>query len=416
MRNSLKASLFPLLLVLFLGTAFSAYGEEPLSVPTYPDSPFLHARSAILIDATTGETLLEKNADLVIPPASLTKLMTIHLAYKAADAGTVSMDGLVPIFAQDCAPELPYRSSLMFLQAGMRVSLRELLTGLAVPSGNDAAFAVARYISGSIENFALDMNREAASLGLEKTHFVEPSGISEENATTAREFSAFCRFYLRAHPEALRELHSLPLLRFPLLSNMPSGYSGGERAIEQKNRNGLLFSYPGCDGIKTGFIEESGYNIALTAQRDGTRFIAVILGGYGATTASGTSTREENGKMLLDYGFGHFITMRPKLVSLKPMRIWKGSKKSLELEPGEELAFTALKEEAPSIAYSVERDLEAIAPIKKGQKMGELVFSASGRIVKRVSLVAKEEIKPANPFLRFWDGIVLFFRGGIKRA
>jgi len=166
MRNLPMVRLIAPFLVLFLWTAFSAHGEGPLSVPIYPDSPFLHARSAILLDATTGEALFEKSADLVIPPASLTKLMTIHLAYKATDAGIVSLDGLVPIMAQDCAPELPYRSSLMFLQAGMRVSLRELLAGMAVPSGNDAAFAVARHISGSIENFAIDMNREAAALGL----------------------------------------------------------------------------------------------------------------------------------------------------------------------------------------------------------------------------------------------------------
>lgn len=382
----------------------------------YPDYPAVNARSAIMVDAASGDVLYQKDADAVIPPASLTKLMTIHLAYKAVEAGRADLDALVPIYAKDCTPELPYRSSLMYLETGMRVTLRELLEGLAVPSGNDAAFAVARYLSGSIEDFAAEMNKEAQALGMARTRFVEPSGISEENATTARDFIGFCRFYVRAHPYALSELHSRQLLRFPLLANMPPGYSGRERPIEQKNRNGLISSYPGCDGLKTGYIDESGYNIALTAQRDGTRIIAVILGGYGSTTAAGTAIREENGKLMLDYAFAHFVTAHPRIVALKPVRVWKGQKRSLELEPGEDPAFTARKEEASSIICSVERDPEAMAPIAKGQKMGELVFSSSGRILKRVPLVAKEEIKPANLLQRLMDGIVLFFRGGLKRA
>jgi serine-type D-Ala-D-Ala carboxypeptidase (penicillin-binding protein 5/6) len=412
MRTALPALLLALLFV-----SVPAGAEQgSTTIEPYPDSPAVNARSAIMIDAVSGEVLYERNPDAVIPPASLTKLMTIHLAYKAVEAGRADLDALVPIYSQDCTPELPYRSSLMYLEAGMRVTLRELLEGMAVPSGNDAAFAVARYLAGSIEDFAAQMNEEALSLGMTHTHFVEPSGISEQNVTTARDYIAFCRFYVRAHPDALRDLHSRQSLRFPLLPNMPPGYSGKERPIEQKNRNGLIFSYPGCDGLKTGYIDESGYNIALTALRDGTRFIAVILGGYGATTAAGTATREENGKLMLDYAFEHYITARPKIVTLKPVRIWMGAKKTLELEPGEDPAFTARKEEASSIVYSVERDLEAIAPIQKGQKMGELVFSYSGRILKRVPLVAKEEIKPANPLQRLWDTIVLFFRGGLKRA
>lgn len=394
-----------------------AFGQDALPLPErFPDYPALNARSAVMIDAETGEILYRKNPETVIPPASLTKLMTIHLAYRAVEEGRLSLEDPVPIYAQDCAPDLPYRSSLMYLEAGMRVSLRELLEGLAIPSGNDAAFAVARLLSGSIEDFAREMNKEALALGLSRTSFVEPSGLSEDNATTARDFAEFCRYYVSEHPQALLELHSLPQLRFPLLSNMPPGYSGRERPIVQKNRNGLVASYPGCDGLKTGYIDESGYNIALTAHRDGTRLIAVILGGYGTSTSTGSSIREDNGRKLLDYGFAHFATVRPRVVSLKPVRVWKGRKKSVELEPGGPLAFTALKEEASSIVCVTERDAETVAPILKGQRMGELVFSASGRIVRRIPLVAKDSVPAANPLARLWDSIVLFFRGGVRRA
>jgi D-alanyl-D-alanine carboxypeptidase (penicillin-binding protein 5/6) len=338
------------------------------------------------------------------------------LAYKAVSEGRISLSDPVTIHREDCAPDLPYRSSLMFLEAGMRVSLKELLVGLAIPSGNDAAFAVARAVSGDIESFARDMNQEVRGFGLRNTRFVEPSGLSEKNMTTARDFSSFCRSYISLHPQALTELHSLPEIRFPLLENMPAGYKGGERAIEQKNKNSLIFDYPGCDGLKTGYIDESGYNIALTAQREGTRLIAVLLGGPGSSTVSGSVIRAMNGKKLLDYGFDHFVTMRPQIVSIKPVRIWKGKTGELALEPGSELVFTARKAEAPTIVCKVERDLEAMAPIRKGQAMGELVFSSSGKVVKRIPLVAAADVEAGNVLKRLWDGILLFFRGGMKKA
>ncbi len=409
------ASIFFLLLIPFLAAQAS---EERLALRNIDIEayPLISARAAILMDAASGDILYEKNPDLPIPPASLTKLMTIHLAFREVEAGRLSLDDYIPILKEDCAPDLPYRSSLMFLEAGMRVRLRELLVGLAIPSGNDAALALARAISGSLEGFAMEMNAQAREMGLSSTVFVEPSGLSERNMTTARDFANFCRAYVREHPQALKELHSLSEIRFPLLEHMPPGYGGRERPIEQKNRNSLIFDYPGCDGLKTGYIDESGYNIALTAERGTTRFIAVLLGGPGSSTVSGSVIRAENGKKLLDYGFDNFQTLRPQIVSLRPVRVWKGKRKNLELRPESELVFTARRDEAGKIVCDVIRDKEALAPISKGQEMGELVFSAEGRIVKRIKLVAVEDIPAANPLARLWDGIILFFRGGLKRT
>jgi D-alanyl-D-alanine carboxypeptidase (penicillin-binding protein 5/6) len=403
-----RLALFPFgLLLLGVGVVRADSG---FALSPYPDAPKLAARSAILIDEATGESLFEKNADVSIPPASLTKLMTIHLAYRAVERGQYSLDSLIPIHKEDCYPDLPYRSSLMFLSAGMRVSLSELLLGMAIPSGNDAAFAVARAVSGSIEDFAREMSAEARSMGLTRTSFVEPSGLSEKNETTAREFAVFSRAYIARHPQALADLHSVKSLSFPLLKNMPEWYTGKEQAVTQENRNGLLLTYEGCDGLKTGYIDESGYNIALTASRAGTRLIAVILGGDGSTTASGTKLREENGRRLLDYGFSHFLTVRPKILSLEPVRVWKGRAKRVDLVPGTAAVFTARKEDAAIMKSDVRRDRDPIAPVHKGQALGEIVFSANGRIIQRIPLVADREVGLGNPFTRLIDGLILLFR------
>jgi len=401
-------------LCLCLGLSEPAMAEA--AFPPYPDAPTLQARSAILMDAATGDVLFELSPGLEIPPASLTKLMTIHLAYKAIQEGRFSLDSPIPIHAEDCYPDLPYRSSLLFLGPGMRVSLGELLLGMAVPSGNDAAFAVARALSGSIEDFAREMNREARAMGLTLTRFTEPSGLSEHNMTTAAEFAVFCRQYILLHPQALADLHSVRSLAFPLLRNMPEGFSGQVRPVVQDNRNLLLWDYPGCDGLKTGYIDESGYNIALTAMRDGTRLIAVILGGYGASTAEGSRTRADNGSRLLDYGFSHFKTLRPKVVSLEPIRLYKGRADQVRLEPGAELVLTARQEDLASMSVRVERDRWALAPLAKGSQVGEIIVSADGRLVKRFPLVTAEEAVKGNPLKCLWHSIILIFKGKARRS
>jgi D-alanyl-D-alanine carboxypeptidase (penicillin-binding protein 5/6) len=248
-------------------------------------------------------------------------------------------------------------------------------------------------------------------MGFSVTSFVEPSGLSERNMTTAREFAEFCRIYIRLHPSALKDLHSLKSISFPLLKNMPEGYSGPERAVYQENRNILVRDYPGCDGLKTGYIEESGFNIALTAMRSGTRLIAVILGGYGISTAEGSKTRSDNGSRLLDYGFDSFVTLRPRIGPLSPIRVWKGKVRASALVPEEELAVSVRKDDAENVRVLIEADEDAVAPIRKGQRLGEVILSLNGKILKRVPLVASAEVQKGNFILRAWDSIILFLRG-----
>ena len=276
-------------------------GYLPPSLLAGQEALSLNSRSAVLLDAATGILLYAKNEDEPIPPASLTKLMTIHLALREVAAGRAALDEAMAPPRESWAVNQPPRSSLMFLAAGQRVSLRELILGLAVPSGNDAAVAVALRFAPSVEDFTDRMNREARRLGLEKTRFTEPSGISEYNLTTALEFARFCRIYLREHPETLAEFHSVAEFAYPKAENVAEQYREKPGTIPQTNHNRLLGKVEGVDGLKTGYIDEAGYNIALTAERRGVRLIAVILGapaGY-----DGDRIRDEDGRKLLTCGF-----------------------------------------------------------------------------------------------------------------
>lgn len=266
-----------------------------------PEPREILARSALLMDATTGEELFAKDADQAIPPASMAKLMTLHLAIEEVEQGRISLDDTVAVGPDAWAANFPAPSSLMFLEPGQRVTVKEIMLGLAVCSGNDAAVALAEHVAGSVDAFVLLMNAEAAALGLDHCRFADPSGLSSENTVTAREFARFCRAYVQAHPWALDELHAVRRFSYPQARNLAPGSS--QAPITQENRNRLLWDYAGVDGLKTGYIRSSGYNIAITAERGGRRLIAVIMGGPGETHAQGGANLFHDGALLLDYGF-----------------------------------------------------------------------------------------------------------------
>ncbi len=215
------------------------------------------APSAILLDQTSGRVLFQKNPEKRIPPASLTKLMTLHLVWKALAAGRVHASDLVPVTPATTGKAVPPGSSLMFLAPGQQVTVRELMLGLAVDSGNDAGMTLAQFLAGSQEAFVDQMNAEARALGLTGTVFYDAFGYDARNMTTADDFSRFSRYYLLAHPQSLEVLHSVRTLAYPLAQNRAPGDRRPARTIEQTNRNGLLGAYPGADGLKTGFIDES---------------------------------------------------------------------------------------------------------------------------------------------------------------
>jgi D-alanyl-D-alanine carboxypeptidase (penicillin-binding protein 5/6) len=266
------------------------------------------------MDADTGDILYSKNPDEQIPPASLTKLMTIHICLKEAASRGMSLDSPMKIPPESYATAQPQGSSLMWLGPGQKVTLRDLLLGMAVPSGNDAAVAAALNFAPTIADFAEKMNAEAAAMGLKHTVFVGPSGISAKNSTTADDVARFCRQYLTLHPATLKLFHSVREFRFPRPENLLVKPRAKHRVpVELVFHNHIprlgVHDLPDgrrytVDGLKTGFIYESGYNAALTAAMNGKRLIVVTLG----TPASlgpeaGEKTRADDALTLFNWAW-----------------------------------------------------------------------------------------------------------------
>jgi D-alanyl-D-alanine carboxypeptidase (penicillin-binding protein 5/6) len=370
--------------------------------------PELGSRAAVVMDAATGTIIYTKNPDEEIPPASLTKLMTMHLTFMEIEAGRASLDEVFTPSREGWAVNQPPLSSLMGIAAGHSLSLRDLLLGMAIFSGNDAATATALRFAPSLSAFAEIMTREAAALGLRKTRFVDASGYSEDNMTTAREFAEFCRIYIAAHPYSLRDYHSVREFAYPRPENLPEQYRGNPGTRLRQNGITLLGRVEGVDGLKTGFIYESGYNIALTAERSGTRFIAVILGA--PSEWQGDRIRDEDGEKLINWAFANYKTIRPSIGVIMPFRVWKGKVNYVGVYPGEPLDFTALIERGEYLDGAIEQEETLIAPLPAGSPVGNIVLYDTLGELRRIPLLTTDDVERGGFFKRLFDSIRLFFR------
>jgi len=400
----------PLFCALFFGIVGIFLFALPAAAYT-SSPPELGSRAAVVMDAATGTFVFLHNPDMEIQPASLTKLMTMHLAFKEIAAGRASLDEIIVPPRESWAINQMRGSSLMFLAPGQQVSLKDLLLGLAIPSGNDAAVAVALRFAPSVPAFAEMMNREAAAMGLVRTRFVEPSGISDYNMTTAREFAYFSQNYLRLWPESLAMYHTVREFSFPRAEHVAGAFQNNPGTITQRNRNALLGRVDGVDGIRTGFIYASGFNISLTAERDGTRFIAVVLGAPAGR--GGDRIRDEDGRRLLEWAFSRYRTLRPRLdAPLAPARIWKGRENHVPLGLGAPLDFTAPAERGETMTWHIEAAAPLIAPLPAGSPAGDLVLFDSFGELRRIPLLTASNVERGGFFRRLFDSIRLFFMRG----
>jgi D-alanyl-D-alanine carboxypeptidase (penicillin-binding protein 5/6) len=402
----LTALLF--LLALPMGMVAQSTPSEMGDVAAISLAPSVNARSAALIDARTGTLLYAKNPDLALPPASLAKLVTLHLIFKEIEAGRLSLDELVEIDPRDCSPVIPYGSSIMYLHPGMKVSVRDLMQGAAVVSGNDAAYALARRIAGSNDAFAQLMNKAVQDLGFDGLIFVEPSGLSERNLVSARQFALFCKKYIELHPLAMEELHSVKSIEFPRTEHTAPGFVPEGRII-QYNRNPLIFSYDGADGLKTGYIIEVGFNMAATAERDGTRFVAVTLGGTGSSYAGGGRQRTKDTTRLLDWAFENFITASLDPGPIPGPRTWFGKQRKAELVPSTTNAVTIPRAQANNLRMRLEIPSFVDAPLDKGTRLGRMIYSIGDKDVSIIDLMVAHDVPRGNIFRRILDGILRFF-------
>lgn len=386
------------------------------------------AKSAILIDVSNGNVLYQKNADLIIPPASMTKLFAMYVVEEEVAAGRLSYDQVIPLPAESWACNMPPHSSLMFLGKDQRVTLEELLLGLSICSGNDAAYALAYTVCGSMEEFVERMNRAARELGLKNTHFVESSGYSELNKTTAREMADFAAAYLRRHPESLHRFHSVLDFTYPKERNLAPGdklvaqdFTQGlpqkiTMPITQQNTNPLLGKLEGCDGLKTGYIDESGYNLALTAVRGQTRFLSVTMGGPGSSTKEGQAGRVHDGTELMEWAFKNFADYSLELkVHSYYVRSFNASEKMIRLAPAyQERTFTApyisgntMAENLEAIKVEVQLPDYCWGSVEQGSLQGKIVISSGDYILEEIPLVADRSLKKKGGLYSLSDKLIL---------
>ena len=389
---------------------------QNLPYPVIPAELPVQAYSAVVIDASNGCVLYEKNADALIPPASMTKLVVMYVVFEEIQSGRISLNDIVPLQKEAWAKNAPPNSSLMFLGEGQTVSLDELLTGLAVVSGNDAAVAVAQYISGSMDKFIDRMNLCVRSLGLTQTRFVESSGYSELNMTTPREFASFCKTYLEKFPDSLERYHSIESFTYPKAHNLKEGLtytlaleSGnaleGTLPITQYATNKTLGKIDGADGIKTGFIYESGYNLALTVKRDGTRFISVTMGGPGRGSVQGNEIRLKDAKTIMDWAFNTFKTVSLQDTVIYQLPVFYGKENALSIVESPYFSRThtitipliaGFREGMVKLEKKIELPDYIEAPIKAGDIVGYCRYMLGSICIETTELISSRSIEKAS--------------------
>ena len=372
--------LVSVMLTIILLTTFAAplaFAEEKTGVELADN-----VKSAILIERDTGKVLYEKNSNESLPPASMTKIMTMLLIMEALDEGKLSYDEKVR--ASEYAASMG--GSQIFLEAGEEMTVEELLKGIAIGSGNDASVAMAERIAGSEEAFIDMMNKKAEELGLKDTKFQNTTGLPVEE------------HYSSAYDMAIM---SKELLKYEDITKYTGKYEAYLREDTDNkfwlvNTNKLVRFYPGVDGLKTGFTREAMYCLTATAEKDGMRVIAVV---FGAPTPK---DRNAQVTKMLDYAFSQYKThpMFERNHVMGSAKISKGKDKTLDVVTSEPISLLTKKGENiddVSQKVTVHKDLKA--PIKKGDPVGELVIEKNGEKLIQSPLVAKEDIDKAS----WWD-------------
>lgn len=320
------------------------------------------ARNAILMDARSGTIFYEKNIDALMPPASMSKLMTMILVFEALKAGTVTMDQEIPI-TEDAWRRGGAMSggSTMYAELNSRVKLRDLMQGIIVQSANDACIAVATALAGSEAVFAQRMTERARAMGLQKSIFRNATGLPDpEHLMTARELALLAQHIITNYPEYYR-YYSQPSFTW--------------NNITQQNRNPLLVDYPGADGMKTGYTKEAGYSLVGSAARDGRRLIMVIAG------LPSLSERKKEAQNLLDWGFRQFkpVTAYAANDRVSRARVWGGSEAWVDLVTRSEVRILLSPAEQDRVEASILYKGPLIAPVAAGQQVGQLRITVDGR-------------------------------------
>lgn len=358
---------------------FSA--DDTLAAATTPGEMELDAKSAILMDQMTGKVLYELNADDRLPPASVTKVMSLLLIAEAIDSGKIKLDDNVT-----CSEHAMSKGgSQIWLEVGETMTVDQLLKATAVGSANDATTALAEHVAGSEEGFVARMNERAAELGMKNTNFVNCTGLDADNHYTSARDIAIMSSELMKH-EFIQDYTTIWM----------DTLRGGQTQLV--NTNKLVRFYQGATGLKTGTTDKAGHCLSATATRDGLNLVAVVLG------SSTGKSRFASAKKLLDYGFANFES---KIIAvaddlLHDVNVTGGTVKKIGVEPNGTLGVLINKGDAENIETEIKLPDSVEAPITAGDTVGHAVISLSGDEIGQIDLIATQTAEK----MTYWRGVV----------
>jgi len=387
-------------LMLTLGLLFSAavQAEMPQSgavkasaVPVphvAPHPPKIVAKSYILIDYDSGAILASKNPDEKVEPASLTKMMSAYIVYNELKQGNIQLGDKVTISKK--AWQMP--GSKMFIEVGKKVKVSDLIKGMDIQSGNDATVALAEHIAGSEETFVELMNRYAKKLGMANTHFANATGLPNPNHyATANDLARLARAIIHDFPN-----------QYQIYAEKKFTFNG----ITQYNRNKLLWQDPSVDGLKTGHTNSAGYCLVASAKRGNMRLISVVLG------TDSASKRVQESQKLLNFGFRFYETHKLFTAGQRIIeaRIWEGTRDTVGLGLTHDLYITTPRGQFKAVTIKKTIQPELIAPIEKGQNLGELKVTLDNKSLAQRPLVALDKVDRGSFFKRLTDQIKRLFQ------
>ena len=351
------------------------------------------AESAFLMEASSGKILYEKNADVALPPASITKIMTLLLAFEALDKGDVKWDDLVTISEKAWRME----GSKMFLEVGTKVPFGEILTGTSVVSANDGCVAIAEHLYGSVEAFVQQMNKRAQEIGLTKTHFMNTNGLPEEgHRMSARDIGVLAQYLITHYPKIL-EIESLREFTF--------------NGILQYNRNPLLGVFPGADGLKTGWTDEAGYCLVGTAEQDGMRLISVVLNTKNDDERLAASTE------LFNYGYKNFELYKVIKAdeTIEEANVKNGKELKVPIRVSSDVIVVVPTVRKSDVVMSTTLEKEPIqAPVAKGTVVGNVEVRLDDEVLTTAEVSTSKDVEKAGFFEILFRSIGNFFRSLFK--
>ena len=381
----------------WLALTVAAFAVSWAQAQTAPQPPEVAARSYMLVDVTANQVLAQKDVDMPVEPASLTKLMSAYLVFDALKAKKISLTQTLPV--SERAWKMP--GSRMFIDPKMQVPVDDLIKGMIVQSGNDATMALAEGVGGSEEQFVKLMNDQAKALGMNNTGYRNPEGLTAAgHTTTARDLSLLATRLMHDFPEYMH-YYSIKKYRYP-----------GTPSTNDTNRNLLLFRDPTVDGLKTGHTNAAGYCMIVTAKRDfpnlpgGRRLLSIVLG------ASSETVRANESQKLVNWGYTAFDAVRlfDANQAVATPQVWKGKAREVKLGRTEPIVVTVPSGSASRISTQVARPDPLVAPFAKNQALGSLKVSLGDQQLADVPLVVLEPVEQAGVLGRAWDAVRLWIK------